>query len=302
MITHDEILMLFKDTSYFSQCSYVDGYISSFGNLILDGNVSPVKIFENGSLAIPTKLIHTLKISNSVLVNTKNFPKFSKRLILTACTNLVDVDLQDMKLGCALYNDRAMLHSSTINNIYIGHCAKLKTIKNITGDNDINNTIDINYCDKVESLHTTGFFHGINILSCPSIKSFDQLNINDQIDNLCITYSSIKGFTGVEKIRINNICVLDVNRILNFRNVENVSVFNKLILENIVHTRNILCVLNSKAVFIELRLNKFAKATLQIPKQIEVLSKYVNKVNRSEYIMDAFVELIDNGCTEDIYE
>ena len=302
----DNLLDIINANSCLREYCFVDdiGKISSYSLLhIIDENFHRlVGVLYDGNISIPFNLIKSFKITSDRLKRTQNFPSFVGNLSIEACKYLENIDLSNTNIT-NIFNDGFTNNLSNL--VTISNNNSLKSIRNVCGNDTVKIKLQINANIELEYVHTKNIIHNFLINHCKKIKSFNNFDF-EIAPKICLFGENlnIDSYDGIEKIN-NEIIYMVADKIKDFKGVENATT-QELQTNSISTPKNILhfMLLTIPSIKFDNMLfstpkNIIDDNMLKCTKFVNILSKMPNTPNRSEYMMDALMHMLDVADTQE---
>ncbi len=303
----DNLLDIINANSCLREYCFVDdiGKISSYSHLdIIDQNLHRlVGILHDGNISIPFNFIKGFKITSDRLKSTKNFPSSVGSLIIEGCQHLENVDLSNTNIT-DIFNDKFAINLSNL--ITISSNRSLKSISsNVSGNDNCKIKLQICFNTELEHVHIKNIIESFLIKHSNKIKSFNNFDF-EIAPKICLFGENlnIDSYDGIEKIN-NEIIYIVADKIKDFKGVENATTL-ELQTNSISTPKNILhfMLLTIPSIKFDNMLfstpkNIICDDMLKCAKFVKILSKMPNVSNRSEYMMDALMHMLDVADTQE---
>lgn len=262
-------------------------------NVIFNDTTDRYFLDQNGDFTLSFGKVAMLNFINSKIVSFgSKEQRIRNTLRFDRCKYLRTVNMSNVD-----FFDDGLPHSVKL---IIDECYKLTEINNIRSS-QIGLNIVFNQCG-LSRIHFAQYNQNVHSLKLYRQKDFTDLSqiVNGDIFTLQISECAFSRFTHHNASNVSR-CIFDCSNIVSFRDIQNFKIDESLVLQDISTQNNMINILLNTCNMITFR------GVLPVHQVSEVLSngvaknivsRYAALRNRSDYIMDCVVDLLEKNCEE----
>ena len=255
-----------------------------------------------------------LNIKKALRIGENDLPPFALGIthnIYYSGMSLGSTDELPLECDYLCFRNVATMHHMDFRNSILNRTLDIMQCNSITHATNINFNscknkhiirMSITECDNLKTisfLNKTHYCDRITIAACKAITSFECLSLCEFVEHLRLSACSIFEFPNQKYFTTFTNVSLDCEMLQSFQNIQNVNITGELYVQRINNTRGIINLIFTTAPTVK---TSIANAMSYSSNALltNILHKYISEITpcqRSDYVMDLCVALIDN-CFE----